>query len=69
MDRIGKTTIERYEYTTDAGEVTIEFVDGMFSGCKFPFRGMYSREEWRELGQIADTIVEIEKIKEFEEVE
>ena len=48
--------------------VTIRFKNYKFESCEFPFRGGYSREQWRVLGAIAEKIREIEKQYEAKEI-
>ena len=42
------------------GKVVITFENGKFSRCDFPFRGTYTREQWKALAAIEEEIHRIE---------
>ena len=50
----------------ESGKVTITFENDVFVSCDFPLRGVYSRNGWRILAGINETITRIENKKEAE---
>ena len=51
------------------GTISITFFEGKFEKVEYPFKGLYTADEWDLLGQIAFKIKEIKKIyKEIGEV-
>jgi len=48
------------KYPDTFGKVVIVFENGKFSRCDFPFRGTYTREQWKALAAIEEEIHRIE---------
>lgn len=44
------------------GTISITFFEGKFEKAEYPFKGLYSADQWALLGQIAFKIKEIEKM-------
>lgn len=63
-----KTSIDTYTYRATGYDhpgwgdvrIVITFENGAFRDAQFPFRGTYTRNQWRILGEIADKITELE---------
>ena len=49
------------ESEREIGTVVITFENGKFLKCDFPFRGLYTREQWAVLSQIEAEISRIEE--------
>jgi hypothetical protein len=59
MKPISINTQTRYDYPDG---VFITFENGSFHHATFPFRGQYTREQWRKLAEIEAEILRIEKL-------
>jgi hypothetical protein len=51
-----------YDLAFGQGQVSVKFVNGVFSDVTFPFRSTYTREQWKILSAIESEIAEIEKL-------
>lgn len=51
---------QEYVYETDQGSVEIYFYDRIFNRVDFPFKGPYTRDQWKLLVEIEQKITEIE---------
>lgn len=62
LEKVEIIRTDRHFYSSggeEARQIEIIFVDGIFSTCKFDFRGNYDRSQWRILAAISEEIANL----------